>query len=196
MVKNKTGGNKAKKFARKDTENIINRKIRYACDKDELYGIATKIIGNGQVIVLCIDGKERLCFIRNKFSGRNKHNNLITLGSWVIVGKRSWETAKEGKLEKCDLLEIYSHQERSTLIQECKQDLSVLLKQEYINQNQNDGDGLNDFITFKENDNNNNTIIGDDRDIDNNNNNNNINKKKENNRNNEFKVNDINFDDI
>ena len=57
---------------------------------------------------MCQDGKERLCFIRNKFSGRNKQSNLISNGSWVIVGKRSWETPKENKLEKCDLLEIYS----------------------------------------------------------------------------------------
>lgn len=155
MVKNKTGGNKAKKFARKDArhESIMNRKIRYVSDEDEMYGIITKMIGNGQAIVTCNDGRERLCFIRNKFSGRNKHSNLVTLGSWVIVGKRSWETVKEGKLEKCDLLEIYTHQEKTTLLQECKQNLSVLQKQEGILQNINEE--FDDMISFKDTDTNN-----------------------------------------
>jgi initiation factor 1A len=155
MVKNKTGGNKAKKFARKNmgSENMMNRKIRYVMDEDEMYGIVTKMFGNGQSIVMCNDDRERLCFIRNKFSGRNKHSNLVTIGSWVIVGKRSWETAKEGKLEKCDLLEIYTHQEKTTLLQECKQNLSVLQKQESILQNVNEE--FDDMISFKDTDTNN-----------------------------------------
>ena len=70
MVKNKVGGNKAKKFARKNNidPSSINKKVRYSEDADELYGVVNKFIGNGQVIVLCLDNKERLCFIRNKFS--------------------------------------------------------------------------------------------------------------------------------
>lgn len=150
MVKNKTGGNKAKKFARKNTgpETMMNRKIRYVNDEDEMYGIVTKMIGNGQAIVMCNDDRERLCFIRNKFSGRNKHSNLVSVGSWVIIGKRSWETAKDGKLEKCDLLEIYTHQEKTTLLQECKHNLSVLQKQESILQNVNES--FDDMISFKD----------------------------------------------
>tara|TARA_Y100000389_G_C16948410_1_gene265278 strand:- start:145 stop:408 length:264 start_codon:yes stop_codon:yes gene_type:complete len=37
---------------------------------------------------------------------------------------------KADKLEKCDLLEIYTHPERTKLIQECKTNLDVLLKEE------------------------------------------------------------------
>ncbi len=93
MVRNKIGGNKAKKFARKNVNAPnTNRKIRFAEDEDEVYGIVNKVIGNGQMVVLCTDGIERLCFIRNKFSGRNKQSNLASVGSWVIVGKRSWES--------------------------------------------------------------------------------------------------------
>ena len=66
--------------------------------------------------------------------GRNKSSNIISVGSWVIVGLRDWETTKPGKLQKCDLLEIYTHQERSKLIQECKQNLSVLLNHERSNE--------------------------------------------------------------
>ena len=132
MVKNKVGGNKAKKFARKNMgETMQNKKLRFSQHEDEVYGIVNKIVGNGQVIVMCQDGIERLCFIRNKFSGRNKHNNLINSGSWVIIGKRSWETPKENKLEKCDLLEIYTNNEKHILQQECNIDFTNLLKEEY-----------------------------------------------------------------
>ena len=53
MVKNKIGGNKAKKFARKNVNgnNLVNRKIRYCVNEDEIYCIVTKMIGNGQIIV-------------------------------------------------------------------------------------------------------------------------------------------------
>ena len=132
MVKNKVGGNKAKKFARKNMgETMQNRKLRLSQDSDEIYGIVNKIIGNGQVIVMCQDGVQRLSFIRNKFSGRNKHNNLINSGSWVIIGRRAWETPKENKLEKCDLLEIYTNNEKHILQQECNIDFTNLLKEEY-----------------------------------------------------------------
>jgi initiation factor 1A len=153
MVKNKTGGNKAKKFARKNMneESTINRKIRYVKNEDEMYGIVTKMIGNGQAIVLCNDSRERLCFIRNKFSGRNKHSNLVTMGSWVIIGIRSWETTREGKLEKCDLLEIYTHQEKTTLLQESKHNLSVLQKKENMLQNVED-ESFDTMISFKNDD--------------------------------------------
>lgn len=131
MVKNKVGGNKAKKFARKNVNNTgQHKKLRFSQDEDEIYGIVNKIIGNGQAIVMCQDGKERLCFIRNKFSGRNKQSNLLSNGSWVIVGKRSWETPKENKLEKSDLLEIYSNQEKYTLQQECNVNFAYLIKEE------------------------------------------------------------------
>tara|TARA_B100000941_G_scaffold133962_1_gene94747 strand:+ start:1259 stop:1894 length:636 start_codon:yes stop_codon:yes gene_type:complete len=133
MVKNKIGGNRAKKGARKNlNENagLMMRKLRMIEHDDEKYGIVTKMIGNGQVIVLCHDGKERLGFIRYKFSGRNKHSNLITCGCWVIIGCRSWETILPDKLQKADLLEIYTHQEKTRLVQECKTNVSALLQYE------------------------------------------------------------------
>ena len=148
MVKNKVGGNKAKKFARKNinSENI-NKKLRFATNEDELYAIVTKILGNGQINVMCIDNKERLCFIRNKFSGRNKQSNLINVGSWIIIGKRSWETSIPNKLDKCDLLEIYNQNEKHQLLQQCKDNFSVLKKQENILLNIEDIE--NDIIDFQ-----------------------------------------------
>ena len=46
MVKNKIGGNKAKKFA---SINPVN-KLRFATEEGEIYGIVTKVVGNGQLL--------------------------------------------------------------------------------------------------------------------------------------------------
>lgn len=149
MVKNKVGGNKAKKFARKNNmAQDMNRKVRYSADEDEVYGIVHKMIGNGQVIVLCLDNVERLCLIRNKFSGRNKQNNLVKVGSWVLIGRRSWETVKEGKLEKSDLLEIYDDREKHKLIQECGKNLTFLQNEESKIQNINGSLSSDSHISF------------------------------------------------
>lgn len=159
MVRNKIGGNKAKKFARKNinASSQQNKKLRFAIDEDELYGIVNKMIGNGQVVVMCIDGKERLCFIRNKFSGRNKSSNLVTVGSWVIVGKRSWESVKADKLEKCDLLEIYNDNEKHRIQQECNVNFSALQMEEQKLSNVNDLDDIgahaNIDFNYKDNEN-------------------------------------------
>jgi hypothetical protein len=48
----------------------------------------------------------------------------------VIIGCRSWETTLPDKLEKADLLEIYTHQEKTRLVQECKTNVSALLQYE------------------------------------------------------------------
>jgi len=58
--------------------------------------------------VKCIDGETRLCIIRKKFKGRSKRDNMITNGSYVLVGVRDWEVVEVGKKRKCDLLEVYS----------------------------------------------------------------------------------------
>ena len=38
-------------------------------------------------------------------------------GTWVLVGRRSWEQQHEDKLEKCDLLEVYNSNDISSLKQ-------------------------------------------------------------------------------
>lgn len=156
MVRNKIGGNKAKKFARKNVNASAqqNKKLRFAVDEDEIYAIVNKMVGNGQMVVMCIDGKERLCFIRNKFSGRNKSSNLATVGSWVIVGKRSWESVKADKLEKCDLLEIYNDNEKHRIQQECNVNFAALQMEEQKLSNVNSVDGIDTHtnIEFNYND--------------------------------------------
>jgi translation initiation factor 1A len=116
MGKNKFGGNKAKKMARK--HNIpVERKTRYQTEEGEIYGCCNKIHGGGQIQVLCIDGLERLCFIRKKFKGRGKKDNIINIGTIVLIGMRDYETLSDNKLQKCDLLEVYSSSDKYKLEQ-------------------------------------------------------------------------------
>jgi hypothetical protein len=60
--------------------------------------------------VICNDNVKRLCIIRGKYRGRGKRDNEIRVRSIIMVGLREWETHFENskKLEKCDLLEVYS----------------------------------------------------------------------------------------
>ena len=120
MVKNTTGGNKGKSFARKNiSSNSYNTKLRYSEDEDEIYAVVLKLLGNGMCHVNCLDEgsvQTRLCIIRNKFRGRSKRDNGVSTGTYVLVGKRSWETSKSGSLEKCDLIEIYSDSEKNRLM--------------------------------------------------------------------------------
>ena len=151
MVKN-TGGKHNKKVARKSTAPVVERKLRLCTCEEELYGIVTKCLGKGQFLSLFRDQVERLCFIRNKFTGRNKHGNLVSIGSWVIVGLRTWETTKPNKKDKCDLLEIYTNNEKHKLLQECKTNISFLIKQESVilNIDYNEQDEHGESIIFRD----------------------------------------------
>ena len=107
MVKNQIGGNKAKRQGRKFV-GTTNSKLRFAVEEGEIYAVVTKHLGNAMVDVMCIDGKTRLCIIRNKFRGRGKRDNCISVGNWVLVGAREWENEDSNKKIKCDLLEVYT----------------------------------------------------------------------------------------
>ena len=115
MVKNKTGGNKAKKQGRKHASVPQNRNTRFAKEDGEMYAVITKIFGGPNCEAICNDGKTRMCVIRNKFRGRDKKDNTISNNTWVLVGLRDWEVVANGKLEKCDLLEVYNPSEMDRL---------------------------------------------------------------------------------
>jgi initiation factor 1A len=118
MVKNAGGGKRAKGLARKNVnsnKSSQEKPLRVAQDEDEVYAIVTKLFGNGMCDVLCIDSATRLCHIRGIFRGRSKRDNCIELGSWVLVGKRSYETVVKDKKQNCDLLEVYNRSEKDKL---------------------------------------------------------------------------------
>lgn len=132
MVKNEAGGCKGKKVARKHTTKGKNE-LRLSLSSDEKYAIVKKVLGN-TCDVICDDGKERRCIIRGKFTGRNKRDNMLDSGVYVLVGMREWvvEDVTQGGgsgsggsggggggnnkgVKYCDLLEVYNSMERDIL---------------------------------------------------------------------------------
>ena len=116
MVKNTKGGSGHKSQARKFVDSSKQQvKTRIALEDGEIYAQVSKILGNGMCHVLCQDSKTRLCMIRGKFRGRGKRDNMLSNGKFILVGIRDYESGKEGKLENCDLLDVYSDQDKERL---------------------------------------------------------------------------------
>jgi translation initiation factor IF-1 len=119
MVKNVAGGCNGKKVARKHTTKGKNE-LRLSKSSDEKYAIVKKLLGN-TCDVICDDGVDRRCIIRGKFTGRNKRDNMIDSGIYVLVGMREWvdETGhskqSDSSIRYCDLLEVYNSMERDIL---------------------------------------------------------------------------------
>ena len=121
MVKNNTGGNKSKKQGRKyaapTLEQQGQQKVRRVEEVGEIYAAITKIFGGTSCKVIDINGVTRDCIIRRKFnSAGGKRQNMISIGTWVLVGIRDWEVRINGE-QKCDLLEVYSASEKDRLKQ-------------------------------------------------------------------------------
>lgn len=124
MVKNEAGGCKGKKVARKHATKGKNE-LRLSSSSEEKYAIVKRLLGN-TCDVICDDGKERRCIIRGKFTGRNKRDNMLDNGVYVLVGLREWVVEDlsggggdgngNGKgVRYCDLLEVYNSMERDIL---------------------------------------------------------------------------------
>ena len=120
MVKNTAGGCNGKKVARKHTTKSKNE-LRLSKSSDEKYAIVKKLLGN-TCDVICDDGVNRRCIIRGKFTGRNKRDNMIDSGIYVLIGLREWvdegvrsRQSDENNVKYCDLLEVYNSMERDIL---------------------------------------------------------------------------------
>ena len=116
------GGCNGKKVAHKHAVKSTKSGLRISQNKSEIYGVVKRLNGN-TFDVSCIDDKERRCFIRGKFKGRGKRDNIIEVDKWVLVGLREFQQVPSelvlvnGKkeMEMCDLLEVYSSSEKETL---------------------------------------------------------------------------------
>ncbi len=120
MVKNEGGGCNGKKVARKHKTKGRNE-LRLSTSSDEKYAIVKKLLGN-TCDVICEDGVNRRCIIRGKFTGRNKRDNMLDSGTYILVGMREWvdeagrsRQADDNNVKYCDLLEVYNSMERDTL---------------------------------------------------------------------------------
>lgn len=119
MVKNTTGGSKTKGQARKFVNSKSSNSLRISTNELEVYAQVSKLLGGSMCHINDILGKTYLCHIRGKFRGRSKRDNFIEAGSWVLVGLREWSVGVEnsrGKLEECDLLEVYNDADKNRLI--------------------------------------------------------------------------------
>lgn len=116
MVRNNTGGNKAKGFARK---NLVKRDtaLRVAQEEGEIYAQAVKVMGGSIVSVIDIEGNPLRGHIRGKFRGRGKRDNFIGPNTWLLVGIHDWDSdkIKPGDIRDCDVLEVYSDTDKIRL---------------------------------------------------------------------------------
>ena len=116
MVKNTTGGNKSKGFARKNVNTSKqSSKLRVAEEEGEIYAAVVKLFGGTMCSVIGDDKVERRCIIRGKFRGGNRRDHTLKSGTLVLVGEREWITEKAGKVRQCDLLEVYSDIDKERL---------------------------------------------------------------------------------
>jgi len=115
MVKNVSGGNKSKGFARKSYAKK-DYGLRVSQENDEVYAQVTKMLGGAACHVITLDEVKMLCHIRGKFRGRGKRDNFIGIGTWLLVGKREWEKEPlNDKLLNCDIIEVYNESDKLRL---------------------------------------------------------------------------------
>lgn len=102
MVKNLSGGTKTKGIARKHQGKGDSR-LRLPDDELEQVACVTKMLGNGMCEIYTNDNIRLIGHIRNKFRGRQKRHNLITVSAVVLIGLRGWENP----VKNCDILTLY-----------------------------------------------------------------------------------------
>ena len=103
MVKNTHGGNKSKGLARKQMHSSSDS-LLVPSSELEFIGVVTKMLGNGMFYVNDIMDSQFLGHIRNKFKGKSKHQNNISIGSIVLLGFRHWE---KPNFKNVDLISLY-----------------------------------------------------------------------------------------
>lgn len=110
MTKNSNGGKRAKTFARKHATSAPSATL-LSTNELERYAIVTKLLGNGMFYATTDDDQNLIGHIRNKFKGRYKHSNLITVGAIILLGLRDWENPPK----HADLLHVYETNEIHTI---------------------------------------------------------------------------------
>ena len=142
MVINSGGGNKGKHVARKfikPSTGASSKTVRVIQEDGEMYAVVVKLFGNCMCKVMCFDGRNRLCIIRKKFTGRRKTDNIVSSGSVVMVGLQEYSSGPttgtggatgttgtgagkgtgDSHLPRCNLLYVYNDQEKEKLRKVC-----------------------------------------------------------------------------
>lgn len=110
MVKNTNGGNRAKQYARK-LSNTTTSKDTFCLSTNnfEKYVQVETLLGGNQLLCITLDNKIIRCIIRKKFRGRNRRDNLIEIGTWLLVGIHDWSP------DTADVLYVYSTSDKIRL---------------------------------------------------------------------------------
>ena len=99
MVKNKTGGNKAKK------QKSHAPKLDVQKDDEQMYALVTKLLGDYRIMVTCEDGVERMGTIR----GSIRKRIWFHTGMYCIVAPREFDS------DRMDVIHGYSYDESKKL---------------------------------------------------------------------------------
>ena len=106
MVKNTSGGTKTKGLARKHQGGAGGGgggALRLPKNELEQLVVVTKMLGNGMCEVFNNDDQRFIAHIRNKFKGRNRRSNDISVNSFILIGLREWEKPAKN----ADVLFVY-----------------------------------------------------------------------------------------
>jgi hypothetical protein len=105
-MRNKVGGNKAKKMGRK---HAIVRNVALVVRTNELehYGYVDKIFGGRLCSAVDTDGKKFRIHVRGKFK-----SSAVVVGSIILFGEREFASQKED----CDLLYVYEERDFGQLV--------------------------------------------------------------------------------
>lgn len=145
MVKNVTGGNKSKGFARKSQSGGgRNEKLRLPTCNLEQYACVTKMFGNGMCEIYLNDNTRLIGHIRSKFTGSKKRNNLITQFSIVMVGLREWENP----IKNCDILCTVDDNELEQLKQFPQINIKNIVQMKFSNETHSKEKAATDNIVF------------------------------------------------
>lgn len=81
-------------------------------DGSQLYGLVTKLVGAGRMVVMCHDKKERLC----KICGSMRKRVWTNAGDLVKISTREWDVSvTENGLEKGDIIMKLTQDQEKTL---------------------------------------------------------------------------------
>lgn len=97
------GGKKGKRTKKGDVEE---NKFTPHAEKDQVYAIAEKMLGNRRMTVKCSDGVERMGIIPGKFKGRK---------SWIDPGMLVLLNIRDFQDDKADVVYIYDAKEANRL---------------------------------------------------------------------------------
>ena len=142
MVKNSTGGNKAKSKARKnfnvDTTVYVDKIEK---DSEQEYAKVIKVNGGGRYAIFCEDKSQRLGIARGKIN----RNVRIGIDSLVLISRRDYQD------DKCDILYTYKPDEIKALKQANKLPEEMMnCTSKSTNPEEGAGDDEDDLIAFED----------------------------------------------